>query len=483
MARGESGENLRLRSVSSWRCCSRASVSGNFAGSCRPAGDPAQPVAAAPAPPLRQRQRSRCDERPQPGRAGAAPVRGRVRAACRPRRWTCWRAVADEARAHERRHGRDHRASIRRARTRRGHLATRRVRGGAPWRRGQRRAAAQLRAGVAVAPRRATRPRGRSRRARGALTEITGRLPMTTALGIDPLALADHGPVIPVIVIARRSTHAVPLARALVEGGVRVLEVTLRTPVALRAIEAIARAVPEAIVGAGTVRSARRRAGRARRRRALRRQPRLHAARSARPVASSASRCCPASRRRARCMPARDGGFRFLKFFPADAGRRRADAEGAGRAVRRRAVLPDRRHRRRVGAASTSRWRTSRVVGGSWLTPPERVARGDWPRITQLARDAARAARLSRSAAQAVALDQLDLVAVRIGDEGDHRGAALDRARLARDVAAAGADLLARGVDVGHAERDVAVGGAELVADRRRSCRSARSRHAPGCVP
>ena len=70
-----------------------------------------------------------------------------------------------------------------------------------------------------------------------------------------PLELASHGPVIPVIVIDSVD-DAVPLARALVEGGVRVLEVTLRTPAALACIEAMARAVPEAIVGAGTVRTA-----------------------------------------------------------------------------------------------------------------------------------------------------------------------------------------------------------------------------------
>jgi 2-dehydro-3-deoxyphosphogluconate aldolase / (4S)-4-hydroxy-2-oxoglutarate aldolase len=69
------------------------------------------------------------------------------------------------------------------------------------------------------------------------------------------LDLATYGPVIPVIVLDRIE-DAVPMAQALVAGGVRVLEVTLRTPVALRCMEAIARAVPEAIVGAGTVRSA-----------------------------------------------------------------------------------------------------------------------------------------------------------------------------------------------------------------------------------
>jgi 2-dehydro-3-deoxyphosphogluconate aldolase/(4S)-4-hydroxy-2-oxoglutarate aldolase len=65
----------------------------------------------------------------------------------------------------------------------------------------------------------------------------------------------QDAPVIPVIVL-HDVAHAVPMARALVAGGVRMLEVTLRTPVALACMEAIARDVPEAVVGAGTVRSA-----------------------------------------------------------------------------------------------------------------------------------------------------------------------------------------------------------------------------------
>src|SRR5512146_586751 len=65
----------------------------------------------------------------------------------------------------------------------------------------------------------------------------------------------SDAPVIPVIVLSDVA-HAVPLARALVAGGIRMLEVTLRTPVALACIEAIVRDVPEAVVGAGTVRSA-----------------------------------------------------------------------------------------------------------------------------------------------------------------------------------------------------------------------------------
>ena len=69
------------------------------------------------------------------------------------------------------------------------------------------------------------------------------------------IELADHGPVIPVITL-QRVADAEPMARALLDGGVQVLEMTLRTSVALQAIREITRALPEAIVGAGTLRSA-----------------------------------------------------------------------------------------------------------------------------------------------------------------------------------------------------------------------------------
>lgn len=69
---------------------------------------------------------------------------------------------------------------------------------------------------------------------------------------IPPLEILQAGPVIPVIVI-HDLAHAVPLAQALVAGGVRVLEIVLRTPVAIEAIRRIVREVPEAITGAGTV--------------------------------------------------------------------------------------------------------------------------------------------------------------------------------------------------------------------------------------
>jgi 2-dehydro-3-deoxyphosphogluconate aldolase / (4S)-4-hydroxy-2-oxoglutarate aldolase len=72
---------------------------------------------------------------------------------------------------------------------------------------------------------------------------------------LTALQVMRDAPVIPVIVL-NDIAHAVPLARALVAGGIRMLEVTLRTGVALQCIERIAKEVPEAVVGAGTVRSA-----------------------------------------------------------------------------------------------------------------------------------------------------------------------------------------------------------------------------------
>jgi len=72
---------------------------------------------------------------------------------------------------------------------------------------------------------------------------------------LTALEVMRDAPVIPVIVLYDVA-HAVPLARALVAGGIRMLEVTLRTPQALQCIEAIAKEVPDAVAGAGTIRSA-----------------------------------------------------------------------------------------------------------------------------------------------------------------------------------------------------------------------------------
>lgn len=199
------------------------------------------------------------------------------------------------------------------------------------------------------------------------------------------LKLADHGPVIPVIVIEDLA-HAVPLARALVEGGVRVLEVTLRTAVALQAIEIMAREVPEAIVGAGTLRTAAdaqavKNAGAA-----FAVSPGFTAELSAAcralqlpllPGVSSASEV----------MRANDAGHSFLKLFPATA------VGGVNLLKGLAGPFPDVAFCPTGGitletAPQFLALPNVKVCGGSWLTPKDAMQQGDWARITRLAREA-----------------------------------------------------------------------------------------------
>jgi 2-dehydro-3-deoxyphosphogluconate aldolase/(4S)-4-hydroxy-2-oxoglutarate aldolase len=203
---------------------------------------------------------------------------------------------------------------------------------------------------------------------------------------MNTLELADHGPVIPVIVL-QHVEDAVPLAQALVDGGVRVLEVTMRTPVALRCIEAVARAVPQAIVGAGTVRSV----------------PDAHAARAAGArfavspgYTDAVGAACrdiglpllPGVATASELMAAQAGGHDFVKFFPATA------AGGIPMLKALAGPFPD------VSFCPTGGLTLQnapdflalpqvKVCGGSWLTPPDALAARDWPRITRLAREAA----------------------------------------------------------------------------------------------
>ncbi len=207
----------------------------------------------------------------------------------------------------------------------------------------------------------------------------------SVAATLDPLDLARHGPVIPVIVI-ERVEDAVPMARALVEGGVKVLEVTLRTAAGLRAIEAIARDVPEAIVGVGTVRS----------------PADVRAARSAGArfavspgwLPSVAASCrevglalLPGVATASEVMAAAEDGLRFLKFFPAGAAGGVAMLKAWAGPFADIAFCPT----GGITAASAPDYLALgnvRVVGGSWLTPPDALAGSDWPRIARLAREA-----------------------------------------------------------------------------------------------
>lgn len=199
------------------------------------------------------------------------------------------------------------------------------------------------------------------------------------------LELADFGPVIPVLVI-HRVEDAVPMAEALLAGGVRVLEITLRTAAARPAMEAIARALPEAVVGAGTVRTA----------------LDAQAARDAGcrfAVSPGYSRSVDAACRHAalpllpgvatpgEVMAAQEAGHSFLKFFPA------AAAGGVPMLQALAGPFADVRFcpTGGIGADDAPRYLALPnvvVCGGSWLTPADAVEAGDWARITRLARQA-----------------------------------------------------------------------------------------------
>lgn len=204
---------------------------------------------------------------------------------------------------------------------------------------------------------------------------------------MNTLELASHGPVIPVIVIERLE-DAVPLAQALVDGGVKVLEITLRTPVALKCMEAIARAVPEAIVGAGTVRNV------ADAQAALNAGCRFAVSPGYLSAVGLACRdmglpLLPGVATGSEVMQANADGYSFLKFFPATA------AGGIPMLKALAGPFPDVAFCPTGGitvetAPQFLALPNVKVCGGSWLTPADAMARKDWPRITQLAREASR---------------------------------------------------------------------------------------------
>ncbi|RYZ10426.1 MAG: bifunctional 4-hydroxy-2-oxoglutarate aldolase/2-dehydro-3-deoxy-phosphogluconate aldolase [Comamonadaceae bacterium] len=207
---------------------------------------------------------------------------------------------------------------------------------------------------------------------------------------LTALDVMRDAPVIPVIVL-HDVAQAVPLARALVAGGIRMLEVTLRTRVALQCIEAIAAAVPEAVVGAGTIRSA-----------ADAQASTLAGARfGVSPgYTRSVGRACrelglpllPGVASASEIMSAQEDGYGQLKFFPA------MQAGGLAMLKAWEGPFGD------VGFCPTGgihaanapeflALRNVLCVGGSWIVPADAIASGDWKRIESLARDASRIGR------------------------------------------------------------------------------------------
>lgn len=203
---------------------------------------------------------------------------------------------------------------------------------------------------------------------------------------LTPHGVMKDAPVIPVIVLDDVA-HAVPLARALVEGGIRMLEVTLRTPVALACIEAIAKQVPGAVAGAGTVRSA------ADAKDAAAAGARFAVSPGYTPQVGAACRdaglpLLPGVATSSEIMLAQADGYTELKFFPA------MQAGGVPMLKAFAGPFHDVRFcpTGGVSAANAAEFLAlSNVVcvGGSWICPADAVKAGDWARITRLAKEAA----------------------------------------------------------------------------------------------
>jgi 2-dehydro-3-deoxyphosphogluconate aldolase/(4S)-4-hydroxy-2-oxoglutarate aldolase len=203
---------------------------------------------------------------------------------------------------------------------------------------------------------------------------------------VDISAIAALAPVIPVLTV-ERVADAVPLARALVKGGLPVLEVTLRTGVALEALAAIAREVPEAVIGAGTVLD----------------ETRLKEAMAAGARFGVSPGCTPSLARAVReaglpflpgvatvseAMALREQGFGLLKFFPADVAGGTAWLKAVAAPLAGMRFCPT----GGIGIETAPGYLALpnvACVGGSWVAPRDAVAAGDWPRVERLAAAAA----------------------------------------------------------------------------------------------
>jgi 2-dehydro-3-deoxyphosphogluconate aldolase/(4S)-4-hydroxy-2-oxoglutarate aldolase len=206
---------------------------------------------------------------------------------------------------------------------------------------------------------------------------------MSRSEALDPIV--SSVPVIPVVVLEDPAA-AVPLARALVAGGLSVIEITLRTGAALHAIEAIASEVPGAIVGAGTVLSKGQLVSSARAGAQFIVTPGtnddlLKAAEDS-PVP-----IMPGAATATEVMTLMDAGYTIQKFFPA------GPAGGIPYLKALAAPLPAIRFCPTGGidagnAADYLALSNVICVGGSWVVPADAIAAGDWSRVERLARQA-----------------------------------------------------------------------------------------------
>ena len=199
-------------------------------------------------------------------------------------------------------------------------------------------------------------------------------------------SLVSRVPVVPVVVVDDLA-HAVPVARALVAGGLPVIELTLRTPVALDAIRAIASEVPEILVGAGTIVTP----GQAKE--ALDAGAQFLVSPGSTPsllgaMADTGLPFLPGTATVSEVLTVLEAGYTELKFFPAEASggaaflKSIASPVPAARFCPTGGITP-------ASAASYLSLPNVGCVGGSWLTPADALAAGDWDRVARLASEAA----------------------------------------------------------------------------------------------
>ncbi|SHG85135.1 bifunctional 4-hydroxy-2-oxoglutarate aldolase/2-dehydro-3-deoxy-phosphogluconate aldolase [Ferrimonas marina] len=202
---------------------------------------------------------------------------------------------------------------------------------------------------------------------------------------IQPDEVFARSKVIPVMVI-NKLEEAVPLAKALVAGGIGILEVTLRTECAVEAIRAIREAVPEALVGAGTVLTAEHLD------QVIEAGAQFAISPGATPALLKAAQAksiplIPGVASVSDAMQALELGYDHLKFFP-------AEANGGVKALKSiLGPLPQLTFCP-TGGISLSNYQDYLAIpqvkacGGSWVAPVDAVTNGDWDRITQLSKEA-----------------------------------------------------------------------------------------------
>ncbi|MBO1256220.1 bifunctional 4-hydroxy-2-oxoglutarate aldolase/2-dehydro-3-deoxy-phosphogluconate aldolase [Alteromonas sp. 5E99-2] len=207
---------------------------------------------------------------------------------------------------------------------------------------------------------------------------------------LSPEEVFNAGPVVPVLVV-NDVNKAVPLANALIEGGIKVLEVTLRTEAALSVIEVIAKEVPEAFIGAGTVTNAQdlKSVTDAGAKFAI--SPGLTSNLLSAGMSGSIP-LIPGIASISDLMTAADHGYQFLKFFPAEAAGGIKAIKSIGGPFPNITFCP-------TGGISPANYldylalKNVRCVGGSWLAPDDAVANNDWSTITELAKAAVEGAK------------------------------------------------------------------------------------------